>query len=153
MLRIALQDCPDLTLDERELARDKLSYTYDSLQELRAELGAQVSLVLCMGTDAFTGLPNWHRGSALIELAHILVIERPGWSLPEQGAAWGLLQTYAREPEYLLQEPAGSVVLMSLRLLPVSATEIRRQIKTGRSAQFLVPDGVWKYINAHELYR
>jgi len=43
--------------------------------------------------------------------------------------------------------------LQSPRLLPISATEIRKQIQAGKSAQFLVPEAVWNYIKANQLYR
>jgi nicotinate-nucleotide adenylyltransferase len=153
MLRIALQDCPELQLDERELQRDKPSYTYDTLLELRAELGSEVSLVLCMGEDAFAGLPNWYCWQELIRLAHMVVIARPGWNIPELGDARDLLNKHQRELKSLDCEPAGSIVLQSPRLLPISATEIRQQIQAGKSAQFLVPDAVWNYIKANQLYR
>ena len=153
MLRIALQDCPELQLDERELQRDKPSYTYDTLLELRAELGSDVSLVLCMGEDAFAGLPNWYCWQELIRLAHIVVIARPGWNIPASGDARDLLDEYQGEPKCLTEAAAGSIVLQSPRLLPISATEIRQQIQAGTSAQFLVPDAVWNYIKAKQLYR
>jgi nicotinate-nucleotide adenylyltransferase len=153
MLRIALQDCPELQLDERELQRDKPSYTYDTLLELRAELGSEVSLVLCMGEDAFAGLPNWYCWQELIRLAHMVVIARPGWNIPELGDARDLLNKHQRELKSLDCEPAGSIVLQSPRLLSISATEIRQQIQAGKSAQFLVPDAVWNYIKANQLYR
>jgi nicotinate-nucleotide adenylyltransferase len=153
MLRIALQDCPELQLDERELQRDKPSYTYDTLLALRAEFGEDVSLVLCMGEDAFAGLPNWYSWQELIRLAHVVVIARPGWSIPNSGDARDLLNLYQRDVKHLELESAGSIVLQSPRLLPISATEIRQQIHAGNSAQFLVPDGVWNYINENQLYR
>ena len=153
MLQLALQDCPELQLDERELHRDKPSYTYDTLQELRTELGEDVSLVLCMGEDAYIGLPAWYRWEQLIQLAHIVVVGRPGWKIPDHGAAWDFLQEYVKGPQSLDEAPAGSIVLQSPRLLPISATEIRKQIQSGESAQFLVPDAVWNYIKLHRLYQ
>lgn len=153
MLRIALRDCPELQLDERELRRDKPSYTYDTLMELRAELGDEVSLVLCMGEDAFAGLPTWYSWRELIRLAHIAVVARPGWSIPDEGEVRDLLAKHLRDVKSLNDEPSGSIVLQSLRLLPISATEIRQEIIAGKSAQFLVPDAVWNYIHTHNLYR
>ncbi len=153
MLRIALQDCPELQVDERELQRDKPSYTYDTLLELRAEFGSDVSLVLCMGEDAFAGLPSWYCWGELIHLAHIVVIARPGWAIPEHGDARDLLDKYQGEPRCLDETAAGSIVLQSPRLLPISATDIRQQIQAGKSAQFLVPDAVWNYIRTKQLYR
>lgn len=152
MLQIALRDCPELQLDERELQRDKPSYTYDTLQDFRHEFGADVSLVLCMGEDAFAGLSSWYRWQELIQLAHIVVIARPGWSIPETGEVRDLLNQYQGDVDALVINPAGSIVLQSLRLLPISATEIRQQISAGNSAQYLVPDGVWDYIKTQRLY-
>jgi nicotinate-nucleotide adenylyltransferase len=153
MLQLALQDCPELQMDERELRRDKPSYTYDTLQELRAELGEDVSLVLCMGEDAYIGLPGWYRWNQIIQLAHIVIVGRPGWKISDHGRAWDFLQKNVKGPQSLNESPAGAIVLQSPRLLPISATEIRKQIHSGESAQFLMPDAVWNYIKLHRLYR
>ncbi len=153
MLRIALQDCSELQLDERELQRDRPSYTYDTLLELRAELGGEVSLVLCMGEDAFAGISSWYCWQELIHLAHIVVVARTGWSLPQNGDAANLLKAYQCDVNSLNDEVSGSIVLQAPRLLPVSGTEIRQQIHAGESAQFLVPDRVWQYIREQNLYR
>ena len=59
MLALALKDCPELVVDTREVNRDRPSYTVETLRELRAELGSELSLVLCMGADAFAGLASW----------------------------------------------------------------------------------------------
>ena len=152
MLAIAVRDCPDLVVDNRELVRDKPSYTYDTLCELRAELGQEISLVLCMGADAFAGISSWHRWQELLHLAHIVVIARPGWDLPESGPVRDLLDQRKRDVGSLDIDSAGAIVLVSPRLLSVSATEIRQLIRARESAQFLVPDNVWKYICARNLY-
>jgi nicotinate-nucleotide adenylyltransferase len=47
----------------------------------------------------------------------------------------------------------GAVVIVAPRLLPVSATDIRAQLKAGQSPQFLLPDAVLEYIDAQQLYR
>ena len=152
MLRIALQDCPELQFDERELRRNKPSYTYDTLQELRSELGDAVSLVLCMGVDAFAGLASWYRWQELIQLAHIVVVARPGWDIANGAGVRDLLNTHSSDIDALSRAAFGSIVLHSPRLLEISATEIRAQIQSGQSAQFLMPDGVWEYIKINRLY-
>ena len=37
--------------------------------------------------------------------------------------------------------------------LDISGTDLRRRAMAGRSLRFLVPEGVWRYIEAHRLYR
>lgn len=153
MIRLALANCPELTLDERELHRDRPSYTFDTLCALRTELGAEVSLIWAMGTDAFAALDSWNRWEELLDYAHLAVIERPGFALPQRGPVAELLQTYRAPVSVLDEQSHGRIVLPSLRLLGISATGIRQQIVRGESPQFLLPDAVWHYIIAQGLYR
>ena len=153
MLAIALQGCPDLHMDTRELQRDKPSYTYDTLCELRAEVGEQTSLCLCMGMDSFATLDSWHNWELLLQLAHIVVVARPGWAQPTTGVLAELMQLKRAEVASIRQQDAGAIVMLEQRLLPISATGIRAQINAGGSPQFLVPDEVWNFIRRHQLYQ
>ena len=153
MLQLALADCPELGWDARELQRNAPSYTYDSLSELRSELGAEASLCWCMGMDSFVSLDSWHRWQELIELAHLVVVARPGWALPTSGPVAELVAQHRAQPQALHTAAAGKLVVCEARLLPISATEIRTQIGAGQSPQFLLPDSVWRYIREQQLYR
>lgn len=153
MIRLALADCPALTLDERELRRDQPSYTFDTLCSLRAELGADVSLIWVMGTDAFAALDSWNRWQELLDYTHLAVIERPGFLLPETGPVAAFLHRHRAPMDVVDELPGGSIVLPSLRLLDISATDIRAQLGKGESPQFLIPDSVRRYILAEGLYR
>jgi nicotinate-nucleotide adenylyltransferase len=153
LVRLALAQCPDLLLDERELRRDRPSYTIDTLQELRAELGPEVSLCWALGSDAFAGLHTWHRWQELLDYAHLVVIARPEAPLPQSGPVAELFAARRAEPAQLANAPQGSIVQANLRLLPISATEIRDQIARGESPQFLLPDCVWHHIDQHHWYR
>ena len=53
----------------------------------------------------------------------------------------------------LRARPAGGVHVLQLRPLPISATEIRGLVQSGRSARYLVPDPVLAHIEGHGLYR
>ncbi|MDQ2076284.1 nicotinate-nucleotide adenylyltransferase [Marinimicrobium sp. ABcell2] len=152
MLRLALSDCADLQLDTRELERSGPSYSVDTLQGLREELGPETSLSWIMGSDAFAGLDTWHRWRELLDWGHIVVVARPGWKLPETGPVADCLTRHQGPAEVLSEKPAGHIVVQSLRLLPISATDIRTQIAAGESPQFLLPDSVWQFIQQHGLY-
>lgn len=153
MLRLALADCPSLVLDARELEREGPSYTVDSLRSVRAELGSQASLAWIMGSDAFASLDRWHRWRELLDWAHLVVVARPGWHLPSRGEVAHWLAEHRASPDVLDQQPAGAIVVQTLRLLPISATEIRDLVADGQSPQFLLPDAVWTYIQTRGLYR
>ena len=153
MLKLALQDCAELVIDERELQRNQPSYTYDTLCELRAEVGDEISLCLCMGMDSFATLDSWHNWKQLLQLAHIVVVARPGWFLPESGAVAELLNLHRNPIDAIAQRAHGAIVMLEQRLLPIWATDIRAQIHAGSSPQFLVPDAVGNYIRGQQLYQ
>jgi len=153
MLSLAVVECPSLSVDHRELERDAPSYTLESLRSVRAEVGPETALVWIMGSDAFAGLESWYHWRELLDFAHLLVVARPGWELPTEGPLADWLARHQVGPEALEASPCGGVMVRTLRLLPISATEIRTLIGAGRSPQFLLPEPVWQYIRGRGLYR
>ena len=154
LVALAVADEPGLCCDLRELEREGPSYTVDSLRDLRSELGGQTSLCLILGADAVAGLDGWHHWHDLIEYAHIVVIARPGWQLPEAGQVADWLQQHLTDTAQTLQHnPCGSVILQQLRPLAISSTEIRQLVGAGRSPRYLVPDAVWERIRELDLYK
>lgn len=154
LVELAVADEPGLVCDRRELQRDELSYTYDSLLELRAELGATASLCLIMGDDAVAKFDSWHRWEEFLQLAHIVVMARPGASLPQRGviADW-LRQHLTEEANTLQHKPCGVITRVQLRPLDISATEIREMFAAGRSPRYLLPDAVIQRIRELGLYQ
>src|SRR5690606_25890490 len=114
--------------------------------------GQEVSLCLAMGMDSLASIHTWYQWEKLLELAHIIVAARPGWTLPDEGPVSDCLKQHRGEPASLREQPAGKVVTAELTLLPISSTAIREQIARGESPQFLLPDSVWAYILRHRLY-
>ncbi|MEM9254905.1 MAG: nicotinate-nucleotide adenylyltransferase [Pseudomonadota bacterium] len=154
MVELAVAGEPLLKCDDRELQREGKSFTYDSLQELRAELGQARSLCMVLGCDAVLDIAAWHRWRELLDLAHVVVIARPGWLLPESGEVAHWLETHrAQGDTALLARPAGHILIEELRPLAISATEIRDLLRAGRSPRYLMPQPVLEYIHTYELYR
>ena len=154
MVELAVAGEPKLLCDRRELARSGPSWTIDSLVELRRELGPTRAICLVMGGDAVLGISRWRRWRELLDWAHILVIARPGWHLPETGPVADWVQTHRVDtPVGLLKRPEGGIALERLRPLEISSTEIRELLAAGRSARYLLPEPVLDYIHTHALYR
>jgi nicotinate-nucleotide adenylyltransferase len=144
LLRAVLAGQSRLQLDERELRRDKPSYTIDTLREMRAEFGAERPLILLVGADAFAGLPTWHEWRALFDLAHIVVLTRPGHGAPlprELDAAIAMRRT--RDPATLRGLPSGRVFDLAVTPLEVSASAVRALLAAGREPRWLVPDALF----------
>ncbi|HEV7800113.1 MAG TPA: nicotinate (nicotinamide) nucleotide adenylyltransferase, partial [Burkholderiales bacterium] len=73
MARLATAGNPRFVVDDRETQRAGPGYTYDTLTELRQQVGKQRPLALLLGADAFLDLATWHRWHQLFDLAHIVV--------------------------------------------------------------------------------
>jgi nicotinate-nucleotide adenylyltransferase len=152
MVKLALEDCPDLTVDTLELNNPEPSFSVHTLSELRQQLGEEVSLCLAMGMDSLVSFNTWFRWQDILRLAHIIVAARPGWQLPEKGEMADYLHRHQGGIEDINNHSRGKIVVQELTLLPISSTEIRQQIASGHSAQFLLPNAVWRYIQQQQLY-
>lgn len=153
MLKLAVAGQPGFVVDERELRREGPSYMVDTLRSLRSELGER-PLCLVLGMDAFEGLHNWHRWEEIPNLAHLLVIHRPGSGLTLSEVLGELLgERKLHHPQALREKPAGGILFHPVTQLDVSATRIREILAQGCSPRYLLPDQVWSYICERGLYR
>ena len=144
---------PGLEIDDRELARAGASFTADTLRQLRDELGDRVPLAMVVGTDAFAAFDRWRDWQAIPELAHIVVVQRPGADLPPTSAAAELLKARRADAiDQLHHQPNGLILELAPPLLDISATGIRERIAGGRSPRYLLPDAVWQDIRENRLY-
>lgn len=153
MVRLAVAECPQLSVDERELERDQPSYTVETLAQLRQELGAGVSLCWCMGMDSLVMLNQWHRWRELLDYGHLVVAGRPGWCPPQDGEVAAWLRQHQHDAEILRRQAHGAVVIVEQSMLEISATSIRRMLATGESTQFLLPESVRSYIEQNHLFK
>ncbi|MSR14553.1 MAG: nicotinate-nucleotide adenylyltransferase [Gammaproteobacteria bacterium] len=152
MLRLAVSDSP-LQIDARELAGTGVSYSIDTLHALRRERPRD-SLCFILGQDALNGLTRWHRWQELLDVAHLIVATRPGFSAPEAPELVTLLtRVQTSSAQTLRAALAGRILLQPIPLLPISATDLRARIRAGRSVAHLTPPGVVEYIAQHRLYQ
>tara|TARA_R110002012_G_scaffold131858_1_gene284724 strand:- start:5120 stop:5761 length:642 start_codon:yes stop_codon:yes gene_type:complete len=154
MVQLAVGKGGGLQVDDRELCREKPSYTLDTLESLRAELGSEVALFMVLGWDAFCGLPSWHRWQELLSLAHIVVLQRPDYDVDVPEVLKDLLAARSvDDPQRLANVSAGHIFCLSQTPLAISATHIRGLVASGASPRFLLPDAVLDYIETKGLYR
>jgi nicotinate-nucleotide adenylyltransferase len=157
MVELAAEAEPGIAVDAREIARTGRSYTVLTLQELRAERPFQ-SLALIVGADAFLGFPTWHRWRELFDLAHVVLVARPGTTLdaalaePLRGEWQRRLTT---DPRALESVAGGSIYQQPITPHAISASAIRAALAAGNLAAVrgLVPAAVLAYIGRNRLYR
>jgi len=156
MLDLAVREFPGLVVDAREIERAGKSYTVDTLAALRAD-GPATPLALLVGADAFRGLPSWYRWKDLFELAHLIVVPRPGAALesglsPDLATEWHARRT--ADPRDLRTRTAGSIYVQPVSPQPISSTAIRAALGEGHPVEIagLLPPAVLAYIQSNGLY-
>jgi nicotinate-nucleotide adenylyltransferase len=136
MVCLAIEDHPRFTAERLELDREGTSYTIDTIQELKS-LRPDADFYFIIGGDMVQYLPRWSRIEELSKMIHFVGLERPGYPL--------LLNEL---PGFL----DGRVIPVSMPLIDISSTEIRRRLTNGVSARYLIPAQVLSYIEENGLY-
>ena len=158
IVRLAIQKNPDFVLDEREIYRDGVSYSIDTVREFKQEFGEEVRLCFILGADAFIKLPEWNNWKELFNLCHFIVSTRPGYSLTlikellSKELREECSQRWVSNTESLRKDTSGLIFIASTTMLDISATSIRAHIAVGRNVRHLVPSVTVNYISENKLY-
>ncbi len=131
MVELAVAGHPKFAASDVELRRAGPSYTVDTL----AALGMpRAEAFLIVGSETFLDLLTWRTPRRVAELAQIVVVPRAG---------------SAFDPHEIGEAP----LVVRATSLPISASDIRRRVREGRSIAYRVPDAVAAYIRTKRLYR
>ena len=154
MLRLALAGSQGFEIDKRELEREGKSYAVDTLCSIRDEIGDAVPLTTIIGFDAYCLLYEWHEWRRLLDFAHILVMERPGYNPGDLNQVMRAFENgrVVNEPARLGREPCGLICRLRLTQIGISATAVRNVIAAGKSPAFMLPSEVISYIYENGLY-
>lgn len=148
MVELAVAEFPGFRADDRELRREGPSYTVLTLESLRAEYGRQ-PLCLLLGMDAFLGFESWHHWRDILDLAHLVVLTRPGWT-PDGIMAW--VQERSGNKEMLSRSAAGHVFFLFVDPQDISATQMRAALAQGETVHGLLPEAVRQFICQNNIY-
>ena len=152
MLRGAIAHDSYFIVDERELNREGVSYSVDTLESFREEFPNR-SLGLIVGMDAFLEFETWHRWQDILKLAHVIVARRPGTGVPDKGESGKLLARLGAEDCSVLQhETAGRILVHAVTQLEVSSSAIRESVAERVKPRFLVPEVVAEMIEESGCY-
>ena len=155
MTALAVREHERFEVCDLELRRPGPSYTVDTLEALRGR-GA---LHLVIGSETFLDLLSWKDPSRVARLARLVVVPRIGTGFdPEAPAAQKVLAelglpAFAQTRAGADGAATAGPLLVAASSLPISASEIRRRAREGRSLAYRLPDSVVGYIRQHHLYR
>lgn len=148
MLELAIESSPDFHISTVEIERTGASYSYNTMRCF-TEKYPDSDFYFLMGEDSFLNIESWHRWEELLELVTTLVVLRPEGKDPERkNHVRQDTEAWRRE----LIDRGFRVMVTGTYPLDISSTDIREDIKEGRSVRYLVPDAVLEYIEREGVY-
>lgn len=133
LVRLAINDNPNISASDIEFALPHPSYTIDTLTYLE-EKYPKHRFSLIMGADNLKSLPRWKNYEKILENHQIYVYNRPGYD------------------EFELKDHK-QVLFLDAPLLNISSSYIRKCIKEERSIQYLTTDKVFEYLQETPIYK
>ena len=150
---LAVEDRRHWRVSDMELVRQGRSYTEETLRGLHDSGWRASQLFFILGSDAFAGIASWHGYPGVLDLAHFVVIERPGAAIDEASMRVPEVRSRTSSP------PKADETLESTRIFvvhahtrDVSSTMIRERLASGLPIDDLVPPRVARQIEKHHLY-
>lgn len=142
----AVSDNPLFEVDTIEIERKGPSYLIETLQVYGERL-RPVRPVFLLGQDAFREIETWREPAKLLSLAHFAVMTRPpdgSTSLREcLSSPLGDEFELAPDGRHAVHRSAATWIrLLEITALAISASEIRRRLREGRSVRYLLPESV-----------
>ncbi len=133
MLKLAIENIPYFDWSDIEINRENVSYTIDTLGELKKQYD---HIELIVGEDNLLSFDTWKSPEKIIEIATLLVLRR---------------RTAKKEgTKYPFEEKA---VFLETPRIDISGTRIRERVRQGLPINFLVPQNVMRYIYELKLYK
>jgi nicotinate-nucleotide adenylyltransferase len=162
MVRLAVADTPGWEVSDLELTREGPSYTYDTLTTIAAEGLSPLQIFFITGADAFAEITTWRRYPDVLDLAHFVVVARPGTTLDSLSARVPDLSPRMMAVSAFTGLSGGTgparpkdatrILLLEASTPDVSATDIRTRVARHQSIDGLVPRAVSAYIKRNLLY-
>jgi nicotinate-nucleotide adenylyltransferase len=135
MVRAAIRGNDRFEVDDIEIRRGGKSYSIETLTELKRQM-PEADFHFIIGADSLAELATWREIDRLAKLCRFIVAERPGCDAPH--------------PDPLPGGVRG--MFITGHVCDVASRDIRARAAKGLSIRYLVPDGVFRYIQRHKIY-
>ncbi len=157
MVALAVNGVAHLAVSDLEIGEAGPSYTFDTLTRLHASglKGSQIFFIT--GADAFAEIETWSRYPDVLDMAHFVVVSRPGHPAAAVAAAVPSLAHRLRPRARDGSSAVASAHQLDIYVVDaptpeISSTDVRRRLDAGESIEGLVPETVRIYIAQHGLY-
>jgi nicotinate-nucleotide adenylyltransferase len=159
MAALSTLDEPRVVVSTIELEAPDRPYTFETLERLRSQFGAETKLFFVMGADSFEEINTWREPSRLISSTNLIVITRPGHAIGTSHLDDAFrskfidLRKSESDSSDIVETEGQHIYITGYVNNEVSSTEIRERARNGKSIEELVPSSVAEYIRNYNLYR
>lgn len=144
MIAASIVEHDFLYVSSVELERGHVSYTVETLEELRKQ-HPNDTLDWIIGDDNFLKLHEWKSLDRIFELANFAVLTRRSHEVPEAFAS--------RVCDARSRSTHGTICFSNNPTLEIASTDVRDRVREGQPIDDLVPAPVSRYIQHYGLYR
>jgi nicotinate-nucleotide adenylyltransferase len=147
MIELAIAGNNRFKLNTLELDRGGKSYMIDSLRAL-GEANQSDTLNLILGADAFNQFPGWRSPDEILQLANLVVCQRPGVELNQSIYAVHWLDS----TQLFKDQSRGCILPLEIDENHCSSTLVRQLLLEQNRAASCLPAAVFQYIASNHLY-
>lgn len=133
---------PYFKVSRIEIEREGVTYTVDTVKELKRIYGEEVELYFITGADAVHKILGWKESTELLQLCDFVAVTRPGYNKEE----------LIRKVKMLNEQYESNIHFLEVPALAISSSDIRRRLMEMKPIKYLVPQEVENYIKKHDLY-
>lgn len=131
MIKIAIKNLKNVKINKTEINSKTTNYTLNTLKKLQKKY-PKYDFYWTIGSDVLHEIKRWHKYQELLKQTEFIVSKRKNYSIKKQ----------------------KNLKIFSLINLnePISSTEIRERIKSGKALKNLIPSKIIRYIKENQLY-
>lgn len=144
MIDLAIGGHPAFLRSSIEIDRGGISYTVDTLEQLKQQ-HPDDELLLLIGGDSLNNFHTWKDPQKILALATPLVMARPG----EGDVDFELLADYVDADRLAVVKSMA----ITAPLIDISSTSIRAAASDEASFRYLTPRSVERYIQTQKVYQ
>ncbi|MFV0314568.1 MAG: nicotinate-nucleotide adenylyltransferase [Anaerotignum sp.] len=126
-----------------EIDRPGVTYTIDTIEELKRMCPEDVRLYFITGADAIHQIMSWKEPEKLLTLCDFVAVTRPGY---DEASLFGDIRE-------IREKFASRIHFMEVPALAISSSDIRNRAQIGAPIKYLLPQTVEDYIHKFCLYQ
>ena len=143
MVKIATEPYDEFDVSTYEIEKQGISFTYQTLEHLKESFDEESEIFFITGADCLMSIDKWKEVEKIFSLCTFVVFSRGGFND----------ESLKRKKEEVEKKYNCNIVILELKQLEISSTDIRERIRSGKKVDFFVPEKVNKFIIENNLYK